>query len=144
MDDSDASEHWWQEPGEQILHQAECLARYQYVESVMRRRLPATFFLTDQRIVASRKRGKTEKQKILPMDVPLDKLQTVAVRHDLQGQGSYYRPFPGRRVLRLEIDHMGRVLVLGLALKTAMAGTWLDTITELRPDIEVPVEFGRS
>lgn len=137
------TDHWWLNSDEAILQEQATSARYQYGDSIVRRRLHATFFLTDQRLVASRKRGRIEQKQILPMDVPLDKLQSFSIRYDMSGHGSYYRPFPGRRVLLLKIDHKGNELVFGIVLKAAVADIWLTSLSELRPDIEIPVEHAR-
>lgn len=141
---SGTTDHWWLEPDEAILREQATSARYQYSDSIVRRRLQATFFLTDQRLVASRKRGRIEQKQILPMDVPLDKLQAFSIRYDMSGHGSYYRPFPGRRILLLEIDHKGNELIFGIVLKTAAADIWLTSLSELRPDIEIPIHAHRT
>jgi hypothetical protein len=138
MSDQGAQRHWWKQPGESILHEQDSSGRYQYVDSAVRRRLPATYALTDQRVVAYRTRGRLARQQILPMDVPLDKLRAFGLQRDFRGQGSYFRPFPGRRVLRLEIDHLDRLLVLGIVFRPLIADAWLGSLRDLRPDITPP------
>lgn len=129
MNDTETAKLWWLEEGERILHRATTSCRYQYVNSAVRQRFPATFFVTDRRFVAMSNRGRTARRRILPMDVPRRHIVRAEAVDALRTASSYYRPWFGRRILRLDIDHKGRELVLGLILPRTEVDAWAATLS---------------
>jgi len=129
---SNPDEQWWLQPDERILHHARTSAKYQYVDSMVRKGFPGMFFVTDRRFVASNNRA--AKKRRLPMDVPLDRLQDVQVVNVVKVRRSSYRAWFGKRLLRLDIDHKGRHLVIAVVLPEAEANRWAETLGERPTD----------
>lgn len=128
MTGEQTTEHWWLDQGEQILVHAATVTVYQYVGSPVRRRFPANFFVTDRRLVAASRRGRLARKQVLPIDVPREHIRSVTVAKDFKTSTSYYRPFPPKRVLRLDIDHQGRDLAMGVVLSRSIVDTWADAL----------------
>ena len=120
----DGERLWWQEPDEQILRQVSATVLYQYADSVLRRRFPGVFFLTEHRFVGSWRGRRARTKRVLPIDVPRAYIKKVAVVDNLTTRPNLYRPRPGRRVLRLDVDHRDRALTLGLVLRSDDAEDW--------------------
>ncbi|MEL7157546.1 MAG: hypothetical protein AAFN30_13205 [Actinomycetota bacterium] len=128
MADGDQQSHWWLAEGERILRQATTSCRYQYANSPIRQRYAGTFFLTDRRFVAVSKRGRTARRRVLPIDVPREHIEGWEAITVLRTRNSYYRPWFGRRILRLDIDHQGRELTIGLVLPAGDVDAWAATL----------------
>lgn len=120
----DTTQPWWLEEGEQILLHAGTTAVYQYAGTPVRRRFPGLYYVTDRRLLAASRRGRLARSRTLPIDVPRKHINGVAVAKDFKTPSTYYRPLPPKRVLRLDIDHQGRQLFMGVVLSKSAVDAW--------------------
>lgn len=116
----------WLDDDEVVLEQARALVLVHELGSGVRRRARGRSFLTDRRLVVRHgRRGGTTF-----VDVARDQIRTSRPIPALRVRSSYHRPFPGRRVLRLDVQLPDRSVVIGIVLPTAEAAAWHE---EIRP-----------
>ena len=110
----------WLAHDEVVYQQARTLVLVQETGSPVRRKARGTCYLTDRRImVRTGRRGGD-----VFVSVPREYISSARAIPALRMSTSYYRPLPGRRVLRVEVRGLGHAMIVGIVLPAAEAAAW--------------------
>ena len=115
----------WLVDDEVVYQQTRSLVLVQEIGSIVRRKARGTCYLTDRRVVVRTGRRRAN----VFVNVPREHIASARAIPALRMSTSYYRPFPGRRVLRLDVRGIGQAMVVGIVLPTAEAAAWQTELT---------------